>query len=343
MGAGPCGAGAGVKQCVQMRLLLSLLLAIGLCACGGPANKGPFTNSRIPPGLPQRAWPPQGWAWGLIQSGASPPVRYGVAAPPVTPRGQILILPDYGEPAEAWFETAQGLIERRYAVWLLEAAGQGGSGRYAGPRDLGHAPDFEADVTAMKVMSTVMDHRPAVLVAQGAAAPVLLDALRRGLPARGVVLSTPLLTPVLKGPDPSDQAAAAALLAWLRLGPVRALGQGGWLALDPLPPGRAGVAQSWQAANPALRMGGPSWGWIAAFQQETRAVKAGSLAAIATPVLILQAGPRPSPDEAALCRRLPACTLQASSDSAGAWTGDVASFIDRLTPSGGQARRIQGG
>jgi lysophospholipase len=275
-----------------MRLLLSLLCVLSLVACGPQDGRTPFVASRIPPGLPMRAYPPEGWAWGLIRLGADPPLRYGVAAPQTAPRGQILIMPDYGEPAEAWFEAANGLIAQGFSVWVLEAAGQG-------------------DVDALNAMRAVMGRRPTVFIAQGAAAPVLMEALRAGLPAQAAVLSAPILTPVLSGPDVYDVEAAAPLLTEAGLGWLRAFGQPAWKAQVPLPAGRAGVIGAWQAANPELRIGGASWGWISALQDQTDALKAGSLLNITAPVLILHPQTGPSADEIALCRRLSHCTLTA--------------------------------
>jgi alpha-beta hydrolase superfamily lysophospholipase len=60
-----------------------------------------------------------------------------------------------------------------------------------------------------------------------------------------------------------------------------------------------------------LRTDDASWGWIAAFQDETDALKAGSLGSVTAPVLILHPQAGPSADETALCRRLPHCTFTA--------------------------------
>ena len=331
-----------------MRRLVLLLVVLGLCgvglaACDDPGARTPFTDSRIPPGLPQRALPPEGWAWGLLQIGSAPPVRYGVAAPGVVPRGQVLILPDYGEPAESWFETASHLISRGYGVWVLEGVGQGGSGRFTLPRDVGHVRDFQTDLAALQAMRAVMGHRPAVVIARGAAAPLLMTALRGGLAAQGAILSSPVLSPVLQGPYPDALAQAAPWIADADLGRIRALGAAHWRRQDPAPAGRTGVIGLWQAANPDLRMAGPSYGWIAAFQDETDALKAGGLGAVHAPVLILHPGAQPSADAAALCRRLARCTLKAvpagraslnlESDAAfQQWSEAVDAFVQTTKP-----------
>ena len=326
-----------------MRALLALVCLIGLAACDDPQARRPFTDSKVPAGLSVRAWPPEGWAWGLIRPDDAPPIRYGVSAPGGVARGHVLILADYAEPAEAWFEAAQGLLGHGYGVWALEQAGQGGSGRYMWQRDVGHAPDFKADVAALSAMRAVMHGRSTVYVAQGAAATTLMDAIRAGLPAQGVVLSAPVLTPAFTGPDIYDVESAAPELQMVQLGWIRAWGQEGWSPPTHPPTGRAAVIPLWQAANPPLRMGGPSFGYIAAFGEEAAGLKGGSLANVKVPVLILYPGTRPTADEANLCKRLPHCDLQSipdarrslhlESDAAlAAWTNAVTQFIDRTTP-----------
>jgi len=270
-----------------MRPLLALL-GLMLCAgCGPQAAGDPFTDSRIPPALEQRFLPPEGWAWGLIRIGDEPPIRYGVAAPPVRPRGDVLIACGYGESAEAWFETARALVAQGYAVWIVDGAGQGGSGRYARPRDLGHVSDLDVQAKAMTAMTAVIG-RPAVLVAQSTAAPSALAALLSGMSVRAAVLSAPVLDaaqPPLQG---AAALPAAGTLAALRLGWLRASGQTTWLRADPLPKGRAGVVPAWQAANPDLRMGGASFGYLDAFRRQTETLAPERLATINTPLIILQ-------------------------------------------------------
>jgi lysophospholipase len=321
-----------------MRRLLSLFVLFCLAACDDPAARAPAGASVIPPDLPMRGWPPEGWAWGLIKIGDAPALRYGVAAPPVTPRAQVLILPSYGEPAEAWFEVVDALVAKGDAVWILEAAGQGGSGRYTLPRDVGHAPDFQADLDGLRAMHAVMGRRPTVVIAQGTAAPLLITALRSGLPAQGAILSSPILSVDSQSAYADQIVQAAPWIATAGLGWLRAWDEPSWTRQTPWPPGRAGVIGAWQTANPDLRMAGRSWGWIAAFQDETDAVKAGALGGVRGPVLILQPGARPSAEAAALCKRLPRCNLTLISGGRGAlhlesdaalasWTDAVARFV----------------
>ena len=62
-------------------------------------------------------------------------------------------------------------------------------------------------------------------------------------------------------------------------------------------------------------MGGPSFGWIAAFDELLGAVRASSLKSVQTPVLLLSDPAAPASqrtEDAGLCRALPRCTLMAA-------------------------------
>ena len=332
---------------------LAILL---LSACGGSDPRAPFTDSRIPPGLQHRFYPPDGWAWGLVQPDGVPAARYGVAAPPRRPRADILILASYGEPAEVWFETAGDLNARGYVVWILEPIGQGGSGRYLPLRDLGHAPSLQPDVQATAALAArFIRRRPLILLASRTSAPTALAAVEAGLPVDGVVLSSPSLEP---DPPVVRQEAAGRRSVWL--GALRAKGGAGWRrdGPDDLALGlthdvrRARLRLAWQAANPDLRMGDPSWSWRAAFSDATASASPGPLQRVAAPVLVLQPDSGSAPARA-LCAHLKRCTLQPFGPAGQAlplevdevrraWLAAVDAFIEadiaRFSPPPAQAR-----
>jgi lysophospholipase len=292
-----------------MRRLAALPLGLlfFLSGCGGPDPRGPFTDSRIPPGLEERFYPPEGWTWGLLQVGKAPPVRYGVSAPAGPTRGQVLILPDYGEPSETWFETARDLNHRGIIVWTLEAAGQSGSGRYLGrSRDLGYSTGFAPDVTAVQAMTKgVMRRRPLTIIASGAAAATALLAVEAGAAADVLVLESPRAGP------PGDLATAR-LMNRIGLGALRPAGER-WRRENPDDhelgltgdAGRGRLRQAWQAANPDLRMGGPAYAWRVALADASTQARSG-LARIRTKVLVTSPSPHAA-EAKAFCRRLAAC------------------------------------
>lgn len=301
---------------MRLRLALAGLLLL-LAACGAGDGRAPFVESRIPPSLSPRFWAPDGWAWGLLKIGEAPAQRYGVSSTPITPQAQILILTGYGESAEAWFETARDLNRRGYSVWVLERAGQGGSERYVQPRDLGHAPSFRDDIAAVKTLSRMMaaaaPDATLILMGQAEGALVALAAVEQGAPAEGLILSAP----VLAGDDLVDSSRTWLVKAglgrlpagwgsgWKRGGPdARARG----LTADPW---RGAVQMAWQTANPDLRMGGKSLGWLAAFRTTSETARAG-LPGVKTPTLVLagDADAVMTPTaRAALCKAMTGCVL----------------------------------
>jgi len=172
----------------MIRRCVLLAVALLLSACGARGERDPFTDSRIPPALGPAYWPPGGWAWGLIQVDRNPPQRYGVAAPPdQPPLAQVLMLPGYGGLVEEDFPAANVMIGRRIQVWALDGVGQGGSGRIALPRDVGHVDSFAGDVLGVQQMLAQVirpaDGAPLVAIAEGTAAPCCCAGCSRACPA----------------------------------------------------------------------------------------------------------------------------------------------------------------
>lgn len=302
------------------------LLASSLVACGDESSRAPFADSRTPPSLDVRFQPPAGWAWGYVKVGDDLVQRYGVSAPRGAARGQILILPAYGESAEGWFETAGDLNDRGYVVWILERQGQGGSERAIPWRDLGHASSFAPDVAATKAMVKAVIRPPRggvggldpfVILGAGDGGLIALRALEEGLRADAAILSSPNF-------DIADPPLARTALIHiarrargLKLGFLRYPGQAGWkrngqdgfdaqLTHDPA---RGAVQQAWGLANPDLRMGAPSLAWYEAFYAAVDAAGR-DLKRVDTPIVMLTAGqdvkalPRP---QTATCAALPRC------------------------------------
>jgi len=283
-----------------------LALTLCLAACGDRTAHAPFTDSRLPPGLSPKDWPPHNWAWGLIQTDDGPAQRYGVAAAPTVPRAQVLILPGYGDFAETHFAEASALIDHGETVWVLDGAGQGGSARSVEPRDLGHVTSFDADERALAAMVHQVVRPPSdgpfIVVAEGTAAPVFLRALQLGqVRVDGAILIDPALeTPA--SPD-LDQANLANRFG---LGGFRAPGGADWTRNDQLTDPDQARRMAWQIANPDLRMGGPSLGWQAAFSELVQAVHASAWSKVTAPVLLLTNSARAA-DADRLCRALPHC------------------------------------
>lgn len=298
------------------RLALAAVLLL-LAACGGGDGRAPFVESRIPPALSPRFWAPEGWAWGLLKIGDAPAQRYGVSSTLITPQAQVLILSGYGESAETWFETARDLNARGYSVWVLERAGQGGSERYALPRDLGHVPNFKDDIRAVQTLTRMMQSSvpdtPIILLGHDVGGLVGVAAVEQGAPAAGLILSSPEFA----GQDLID--GSKANLVKVGLGRLPAAFGSGWSRSGPDSRGqgltadrwRGAVQREWQIANPDLRMGGPSLGWLGAVRTTSKAVEP-RLGQLGTPTLLFSGGLDRNADvaeQARVCKAMARCTL----------------------------------
>lgn len=274
---------------------------MAVSACGDGTARAPFADSRTPPSLGSRFYPPRGWTWGFVRSGEGPIQRYGVSSPPGAPRAAVLILTGYGESAEKWFETISDLNDQDFTVWVLERQGQGGSERETPWRDLGHVDSFDPDVEAVRALIKGVirpaGDAPLVVIGHSEGGLVALRAAQQGAPMDGLVLSSPAFDLVAPPRSRADFARFTPAMRTLRLGWIRPFGERGWrrdgpdgaqagLTHDPM---RGKVQAAWMLANPDLRMGGPSLGWYAAFFDASDAA-ARDVRKVATPTLMLDAG-----------------------------------------------------
>lgn len=307
------------------RLVLLSLVALALAACGRDAGRA-FLDTRTPPSLGPRFWPPDGWAWGTIEVQGAPEIRYGVAGPGPSPSGDaIIIVSGYGESAEVYFETVRDLNARGWTVWVIEPHGQGGSGRFSGWRDTGRSAGFDKDAAAIRALVEQVI-RPSmsdqvVLAAHGSSTAAALGALAGGLRRIDRLVAWSPDVELNPGGGPARQ------YARFGLGGMRGSGAA-WKRPTGRITERGTLPAAWQLANPDLRMGGPGWSWLAA--RDAALPPAERLARISQPVAMSgpEAGGGPE-----LCRRLPRCAFTpaparehlAADPARRAW-------IDRLAP-----------
>jgi lysophospholipase len=280
------------------RIVVAVVLALVAAAVifvfvnlGGHDNSDAFADSRPPPDFAERFYPPENWAWGEIQPDGGKIQRYGVSAPSVVSRADVLILPDYGESAETWFETARDLNGAGYTVWVLEGVGQGGSARLSGHRDLGELHSFAGDLAAVRAMAQGVikpaSGRPFIILGEGAGALLAARDAETDTLASGVVFSAPRCPGAIPG----------GTLTYLGLGTFRAPGGDAWSRAGPddfaarrtHDRWRGAVTHAWQVANPDLRLGGPSLDWQAALADLQRDAEA-SAARLKTPTLVIDDG-----------------------------------------------------
>ncbi len=232
------------------------------------------------------ARPPAGLLWRTLERPggvrlrlALAPARGGAPA-----RGLVLGLPGRGQFIERWFETMRTLQARGFAVAVLDHRGQGGSSRSLPGRQRHHITDFALmaedalaalaharDALALAGPALLLGHSMGGLVA-------LLAALSRPEDVSALLLAAPLVG--LKTPPLLPQPVICTIAGvHVRLGRARAYawGQGPWrppeadpawhacrMALFTHDDARYRLEAEMIARNPALAVGGVTWGWLAA-------------------------------------------------------------------------------
>ena len=290
----------------QAAAALALALS-GLASCG-PGAKAPDLP-HAPASLTPRFYAPRGWTWGSLKLKDGTALRYGVASPPVVPRGDVLLIADRAEPAEVWFETAGELIERGYTVWALEP----------GTSKSASALDPANGAFSGMVGDVIRPHRKLVVAAQGLGATLAIRGLSETGVGRvtGAVLASPALAPagIDLGVSPNQVQTAAEWASRLRMGWVELPGDGQpRLGTAPvgMDPKRAGVAAAWRRSDPALKSKRTTLGWVWGYDSSIRAAQAPEAATMPV-VMAATAGDQRA---AWACTQLKTCKLWAVPTSA---------------------------
>lgn len=216
-------------------------------------------------------------------------------------RGTVVFLNGRADFLEKYLESYAVLVRWGYAVASLDWRGQGMSGRLGDDPHKGHLDDFDILVADLAewVASLGGDMPgPFFLVAHSMGAHIGLRCLAEhpGL-FRQAVLLAPMLG-IRTGCVPAP--AARRIARWMV-----ERGQGGAFAFGQKPHGEQAVSPVrqavltgdrdrfadeiwWVEQNPALALGGVTWGWLdAAFRSLDRLAAPGYLQRVTTPVLIL--------------------------------------------------------
>jgi len=295
------------------------------------AMRAPSTARRadIPP-LEPRFLEPPGFAWGQVAVPGGAVLRWGHLAA-AEPRAECVMALGFTEFVEKYFETMRDLAVRGLSVWCLEWRGQGGSRR---PRFLASRPrarHFERDAEDLADFAgTVLSGRhQRVLVAHSMGAAIGLVCLHRH-PSLfdAAILSAPMLGIRTPGLPAAVTRRLTTVIRAVGLGICFVPGRGQWrFDLMPTPessrlssdPERCRIGYSWFAARPALRVDGPTYGWLdTALRLVGRIGRKEFLGAIATPILLGNPGietfVRPAASRQA-ARLLPDCTIVDLPDS----------------------------
>lgn len=215
-------------------------------------------------------------------------------------RGAILFQGGRGDIFEKYLEAFAHWSAAGWSITALDWRGQGGSGRLSPDRHVGHVDDFVtylADFRAFWTEWAAGEPGPRVLMGHSMGGHLVLRALVVGdaRPAAAV-----LVAPMLGLHSPGGAAAGERFAALMcRIGdPARSA----WKTNErPAPtvtreallthdPGRYRDELWWQAAQPDLLLGPPSWRWVREAFRSTRLLRVDPrLATMAVPVLMLVA------------------------------------------------------
>ncbi|MFZ5608467.1 MAG: alpha/beta fold hydrolase [Pseudomonadota bacterium] len=274
--------------------------------------------------IARRRTAPPGGRIGFFEGADGQPLRYGLWRPQDRPiRASIVFLNGRSEFIEKHFETYADLLDRGFAVATMDWRGQGLSGRGTGDPHKDHQADFSyrrADLD--RFCHTVVAEKmppPYYALAHSLGAHLLLHVLhdRPGFFAKAAALA-PMVGIKLVPLPPWLMDVLLALAGWAGLGRVYMPGQ------RPYGPHRRSAERAGHLTsdlarfadehaaidlNPALAMGGVTYGWLKAARRSTRRLLSPGFAeAIETPLLILLAGADPVVDNdrvRAFAARLP--------------------------------------
>jgi lysophospholipase len=239
-----------------------------------------------------------------ISAGDGTRLRVGVFEPEKKSRRVCVLLSGHSEFIEKYIEVTAELNARGLVAVCFDWRGQGGSARPLANAMKSHVGDFsEYDDDLHSVIAQVVaPFTPAtpILLAHSMGGAVGLRALHdKPEMFRAAVFSAPMLEVSARGYPDFLARSAAALQTFLGHGKNFAWGQ---RRRDPLKddfstqlctsdPERFARTQDFLKSYPAIRLGGPTWSWLAAAYRSGRKMqKAGYAEAINTPLLVVGAG-----------------------------------------------------
>lgn len=215
---------------------------------------------------------------------------------PGTGRGRVLLQGGRADVLEKYLDVAQHLRGQGWGITSFDWRGQGGSGRL-GSGDTGHLDGFdvlEDDLAALWQSWRHEGAGPLMVLAHSMGAHVTLRALAAGRIAPDAIV---LSAPMVQVRSPLGQTAGGRLARWMCA--TGAATRAAWqLSDEPAAVQRRlrrltvdssrGQDDRWWEADPTLRLGAPSWGWIDAAFRSGAALRADPrLAECRVPALFL--------------------------------------------------------
>ncbi len=223
------------------------------------------------------------------------PVAHGESGP----RGTITLSPGRIECVEKYFETVSYLRARGFAVLVMDWRGQGLSDRLASAPERGHLDRLDHCVADLLAARTALGNRvsgPQILLCHSMGGAIGLHILLSGRAKFAAAAFSAPMWGIKNLPPGAFQLAAVA--SALGFGTAPAPGQplvwsptafeGNIFTRDPT---RFSRNERILIEHPALRLGGPSFGWVHEFLKAHRAMAtAGAIESLTIPAFIARAG-----------------------------------------------------
>lgn len=266
---------------------------------------------RILPNLPAQFMPPEGWRDGMFERD-SRRLAYGIVMPKSTPRACVVIHPGRAECREKYFETMRDLLSRDMGVFIMDGFGQGSSGRHLSNTHMDHSRSFDErvadfnaflrDIVTPHLHGLGLEKTPLIFLGHSMGGHIGLRYLMSLQQVfNGAVLAAPMFgIHALSKMDPLVSHAITSMMLPFHSLYVPAFWQGDWLESTCPPPGagvlssdalRDSIQNAWFIANPHLRVGAPTWGWLHHALNSCDLVrKSDAVTKITTPVLFMTAG-----------------------------------------------------
>ena len=254
----------------------------------------------MPLSLESRFLPPQGW---ITHSFTNPEtghkIHYGRVYPQGRPPAAVIVcLGGLSEFSEKYYETAHNMLARGYAFWILDWQYQGRWGRLEKAPFRRRSYGFNADISDLKkfvddyilpaAVNPDVGRVPLVMLAHSMGGNIGLRFLAKH-PKKfdAAAFSAPFLG-IHKFPAFLKLFVASLTPAMPMIGKKYAPGGSDIFSSDPA---RDAVHTVWSKGDPALQVGGPTFGWVAQALKSCAALKRkNTLESITIPVLLACAG-----------------------------------------------------
>jgi len=252
----------------------------------------PNSDIPTPDTLSPRQHMPQGWRWHVFRNNKGQRLRFGTVSPRGSvPDAVVVGLPGLSEFSEKYFEVAHDLLDRNLAFWVLDWQAQGKSDRPCKNPHRRHAHSFDDDIDdlhffLMEYVKHASIHPdvgriPMVMLAHSMGGNI---GLRYLMKYPGMFAAAAFSAPMCGIASLSKVPLALPITEVLNLlmGSSYIFGGRNWTPDARTDPKRnvfsrdaqrAQVHNAWSVADPALRVGDVTFGWVYAAMQSCAALR----------------------------------------------------------------------